>query len=125
MRCNVITQVKAIHGNTPEETAALFNEAMAELSSQNPTFERDGNLFWIFYTQNEHVPESLAEAYELRGEGKKCNACPYCMREQKADGTADLRKKWAICASDGHRINLESGACDTYYEAMERRAKKQ
>lgn len=124
MRYDVVTQVKVINGSTPEETAVLFNEAMHQLKGQNPTFERDGNLFWIFYTAGEYEAESLAEQYELRGEGRKCNACPYCMREQKADGTTDLRKKWAICASDGHRINLESSACDTYYEAMERRAKK-
>ena len=44
MRHKSVMQVRVISGNTPEETAMLFNESMQELSALNPKYERDGGV---------------------------------------------------------------------------------
>lgn len=45
MRRQSVPQIRAICGNTPQETALLFNEAMQELAPFNPRYERDGGVF--------------------------------------------------------------------------------
>lgn len=115
MKNKSVMQVRAISGNTPEETAMLFNEAMNELSTLNPRYERDGGLFWIYYTVESREPETLAEVYELKGEGKSCGDCPFCMRDLNRFGTEDKRKKWATCSRTGEKVYTGSSACDDYY----------
>lgn len=108
-------QVKVISGNTPEETAAMFNSAMTELAALNPKYERDGSIFWIYYTIETREPETLAEAFEDKGEGKCCGDCPFCMRDLNRFGTEDKRKKKATCSQTGERVYVWSSACDEYY----------
>lgn len=115
MRRKSVMQVRAISGNTPEETAMLFNDAMNELAALNPRYERDGGLFWIYYTVESREPETLSEAYELKGEGKNCGDCPFCMRDLNRFGTEDKRKKWATCSQSGEKVFIGASACDAYY----------
>lgn len=109
-------QVKVISGNTPEETAAMFNSAMTELAALNPRYERDGGIFWIYYTVEQKEPETLAEAFEVKGEGATCGDCPFCMRDLNRFGTEDKRKKRATCSKTGSQVYVWGSACDEYYK---------
>ena len=121
MKRNSITQVRAISGNTPEETALLFNEVMMELADLRPTYERDGNLFWVFFKVDVTETETLAEDYEVRGEGAYCKDCPHCHRDVNRFGEYDGRKKKATCTLKGERCWIDSRACDEFYLEKERK----
>ena len=112
------TQVRAISGNTPEETAALFNETMMELSQLHPTYERDGKMFWIFYNVVVEEPETSEEVFEMNGQGAHCIDCPFCSRDLNRFGEPHGRKKWATCAKTGERVCINSRACVHYYDTL-------
>lgn len=122
MKTKTIFQTKAVTGNTPQETALLFNQTMQELADLNPTYERDGNTFWIFYTVTQQEPETIKDVCELDGEKATCYDCPYIMRDLNRYGNIDTRKRWATCGKTGERTHIESSACDEYYR-LERRKK--
>ena len=123
MRHKSVMQVRVISGSTPEETAMLFNESMQELSALNPKYERDGGVFWIYYTVEQREAETLAEAFEINGEGKCCGDCPFCIRDLNRFGAEDKRKKKATCSQTGEQVYVWSSACDTYY-ALEKGGSK-
>ena len=111
-----VTQVKVISGNTPEETAAIFNSTMQELAMLNPKYERDGSVFWIYYSIEAKEPETLAEAFENKGEGRRCGDCPFCMRGLNRFGQVDGRKTKATCSKTGTQVYVWNSACDEYYK---------
>lgn len=124
MRTKSIPQMRAIQGSTPTETAMLFNEAMMELAELNPTYERDGQTIWIYYSITQSEPETLAEYHEEQGERAQCIDCMYCMRDLNRFGSIDGRKKWATCGKTGERTNIHSAACDTYYTLSQRERRR-
>ena len=87
MRTKSIPQTRVIAGNTPQETAMLFNEAMTELADLNPKYERDGNVFWIYYTVVKTEAETIVEQHEMMGERAHCIDCPYLMRDLNRFGS--------------------------------------
>lgn len=110
-----IPQARAISGSTPQETAMLFNQTMMELADLNPTYERDGNVFWVYYTIVRNEPETVVEEHEIEGEYVHCSDCPYLMRDLNRFGSIDGRKKWATCGRTGERTNIDSRVCEEYY----------
>ena len=117
MRQISIPQVLPITGSTPQEAAMLFNQTMMELAPMHPTFEKDGNTFWIYYTVEYREPETVCEEHEQKGEGAHCVDCPYCVRDLNRFGDIDVRKKHATCTKlSGQRIRIDSSACDIYYQ---------
>ena len=121
-----IPQVIVVSGETPEETAALFNAKMMELADLNiePTFERDGNLFWIYYDITTTVCETKVEEYEQEHGHHNCSECPYCKRDLNRFGQPNQRKKHATCTNNHCRTRLDSSACEEYYKELERRDAK-
>ena len=119
-KMRTITQhrVEAITGDTPQEAAMLFNEAMDRLAGLNPTFEREGSTFWIHYKIVHEEAESISERYELAGKAAHCIECPYVIRDLNRFGNVDTRKKWATCGKTGVRMSIRSRACDTFYESF-------
>ena len=111
-------RVEAIAGDTPQETAALFNEAMDRLAELNPTFEREGNTFWIYYKIVHDEAETISEQFELKGCTGHCNECPFLIRDKNRFGGVDARKKWATCGKTGERTRIDCRACDIYYETL-------
>lgn len=120
MRTKSVVQVRAIQGNSPQETAMLFNEAMQELASLNPTYERDGSTFWITYTVVRDEAETLSEKYELMGDKSTCADCPKVVRDLNRFGEIDARKKWALCGKTGERVRIGARACDLFYKILEK-----
>ena len=115
MRSKSIPQTRVIAGNTPQETAMLFNQAMTELADLNPTYERDGGMFWIYYTVVAHEPETVVEEHQENGEYAHCIDCPYLMRDLNRFGNIDGRRKWATCGKSGERTHVDSTVCEEYY----------
>lgn len=63
MKAISIPQVRPVSGNTPQEAAMLFNEAMRELAPLHPTYTQDGCTFWIYYSIEYKEAESIADEY--------------------------------------------------------------
>ena len=122
MRHITITQVRPVTGNTPQEAAMLFNEAIMELAPLHPSYVREGDTYYITYTIEYREAENICDEYELKGEGAKCVDCPHCVRDLNRFGDIDVRKKHATCtAKEGMRIRIDSSACEIYYEGKESR----
>ena len=124
MKSRSIPQTRVIAGATPQETAMLFNQAMEELAGLNPTYERDGGMFWIYYNVVTHEPETVTEEYQERGEYAHCLDCPYLMRDLNRFGSIDGRKKWATCGKTGERTHVDSAVCDEYYSINSRERRR-
>ena len=98
----------------------LFNQAMTELADLNPTYERDGGMFWIYYTVVAHEPETVVEEHQENGEYAHCIDCPYLMRDLNRFGSIDGRRKWATCGKSGERTHVDSTVCEEYYNINQR-----
>lgn len=116
MRHLTIPQIRAITGNTPQEAALLFNEAMMELAPLHPTFTREGDTYYIQYSVEIKEAETITEEHGLKGEHHKCEECHHCIRDLNRFGDIDARKVWATCSMTGERIRIRSEVCDTYYK---------
>ena len=116
MKSKKIVQTRFIDGSDGHDTAAEFNQVMMDLADLNPSFERDGKSFWIFYSVEINEPEDLIEAHEMNGERHKCHECPHCVRDLNRFGDIDARKVWATCAKTGKRTRINLNACDIYYK---------
>ena len=116
MKTTKITQARFINGSDGHDTQEEFNQAMRELAFLNPRFERDGNSFWIFYSEILEEPESLAEKHEMEGEKAHCSDCPFFARPMSRFGVIDGRAKHGTCGKHGTRQHIDSTACDDYYK---------
>lgn len=122
MKTKKVVQARFIDGlHGGHEACEEFNRTMLELAEFRPTYERNGDSFWIFFTVETEESETLAEECELKGEKAQCNDCPYIMRDLNRFGNIDVRKKWATCGKNGQRVSIERAACEEYYTAAGRR----
>jgi hypothetical protein len=118
MKYKKIPQSVYIEGIDGFETSALFNEKMRQLAHLNPTYERDGKSFWIFYYIVEKEPETLAEKFEEEGKKAHCMDCKKCIRELNRFGEVHGVKKYATCGRTGECVRIDSSACDDYYREL-------
>ena len=51
MRSTTIPQVECVEGRTRQEAVLKFNKRMNELAYVNPSWEREGDVFWITYNK--------------------------------------------------------------------------
>ena len=115
MKITTIPQVECVEGRTRQEAVLKFNKRMIELACVNPTWEREGDVFWITYNK-------LIEEHELKGEYRYCEDCPYCDRVVDIYGNIDARVKWGKCTRYGMvSVNLNKRVCAAYWESEERR----
>ena len=121
MKRNYVAQTKYICGQDAWETAEQFNEAMRELACLNPTYEREGNAFWIFYKVELVEEEEIGAEPKCNDNHAKCIDCPYLMRDLNRFGNVDARKKWGTCGRTGERTHIEAQCCDILTDLMERR----
>jgi len=117
MRTITTHRMEAITGDTPQEAAALFNEAMERLAPMNPTYEREGCTFWVHYKVTYQEAETLTEMHDLAGDSAHCVECPFIHRDLNRFGNIDARKKWGTCTKTGDRVFISDKACDLLYEA--------
>lgn len=115
MKHIVIPQIRAITGDNPQDAALRFNETMLELAPLHPTFQREGDTYYIQYSVMIDEPESLADERKLKGEHHKCGECQHCIRDINRFGDIDARKVWGTCALTGVRVRIRGDVCDEYY----------
>ena len=122
MNISMIPQVECIEGKTRQEVVMKFNKRMVELAYVNPSWEREGDVFWITYNKLAEEPENVVEEHEMKGESLHCIDCPYCDRVTDIYGNKDARVKWGKCRKYGMAsVNLNKKVCSAYWENEERR----
>lgn len=107
-------RVTAIQTATAEEFNRLINAELENRENAQITFVT--NVPFTAYVEYEIMaekPETLKEAYELKGDARACNECPYFVR------TKDRRFKWHFCAQKQKRITEYQNACEAYYQLLE------
>ena len=122
MNIYMIPQVECIEGKTRQEVALKFNKRMVELAYANPSWEREGDVFWITYKKLAEEPENVVEEHEMKGVSLHCIDCPYCDRVIDIYGNKSARVKWGKCMKYGmSSVNLNKKVCRAYWENEERR----
>lgn len=116
MKDHKYKQCALCEGKTLAESVEIFNKEMKRLANFNPTYERHGDNFLIYYTCIEKEPESLAEEMELKGCDHRCIECNYCERPTNRSGEYDGRIKKVMCKKKGHKVFIDSRVCDTFYK---------
>lgn len=122
MRHSVYPQFATIH----EESGTLFdarlNEMIYELRDYNPKVKFSESIpFYahITYTVNEKLPETVAEASELKGVSFVCGQCPYYQPMKTADGEVDKRRRYGDCDfAETGRTKCTAPACNELYELI-------
>lgn len=123
MKVTTYPQMVAVSGSTPMEAAENFNRIMYQYRDKKPTFERAGETtFYVFYSETESIPTTLADIYEMKNCTHKCSECPHFIRELTRFGEVDRRKKWGNCELTGESRTITSAACEQFYEELEKKA---
>lgn len=112
-------QCALCEGNTLAESVEIFNKEMKRLANFNPTYERYGDNFIIYYTCIEREPESLAEEMELKGCDHRCIECNHCERPKNRSGEFDGRAKKAMCLKKGCKVFIDGRVCDEFYKEQQ------
>lgn len=69
---------------------------------------------YLEYQIEEHVPETIAEEYEVAGAMHRCKECPHLER------TSDARRKRFPCQYATYGISsIDMPCCDRFYEELE------
>lgn len=107
-------RVTAIQTTTAEIFNRLINAELEQHENAQITFVTSIPFTaYVEYEITAETPETLAEAYEMKGDARACNECPYFIR------TKDKRFKWHFCAQKQKRVTEYQGACETYYQLLE------
>lgn len=99
------------------ELAELLTEKCEEFKEFCPDIKWIDGKYSAVLVYTEHIvePETLAEEYEMRGEGYTCEACPH--RVPITDGRS--RHNWR-CERRKKGTDIDFPACVTFYEELER-----
>lgn len=117
MKTKTRLRVKAIHADTADEFNAIIDEILNAANAPKITYmEALPFAAYVEYRETQEIPETIAERYELQGEGATCGDCPFLVR------TKDKRCKWHYCAQHEQRATEGRPACDVFYEWKEARA---
>lgn len=109
---------ETVKADSPEVFDLKMNDIFlrASASGKEPVvkfFDSMGFCACVRYYVSEAIPESLAEKYELEGNGYICSECPYFELPQ------DRRRKNVRCEKAKRLISADSHACDIFYLALE------
>lgn len=103
-----------IYGSTPDEFQQRMNEALADLHDPEITFPQIPLTAYIMASEWEMVPESLSDAYALRGERYVCENCPYFKRTKN-----DLRRRWHFCLLENEPTRDDQPACEEFFRQLD------
>ena len=107
-------RVHAIQTATADEFNRVINAELEKHENANITFLTSVPFTaYVEYEITTETPETLTEAYELRGDARACQECPYFVR------TKDKRYKWHFCAQKQKKVTECQGACEAYYQLLE------
>lgn len=115
MKENKYTQCILCEGETFQAAVDKFNEVMRIHAAFNPTFERAGEKFLVYFKVTERTPETIVEAKQLEGCSHHCEDCSHCIRDLNRFGEVDKRKKKAWCELKNNKTMTSMEVCDTFY----------
>ena len=119
MRSRSYQQFAIVAADSAQQLTEQLNAELIRLRNKNPIVTFEGLIARIQYMEDESVPETLAEEYEMQGVKLTCEDCPFFCPTIKADGTRDLRAKWGGChLKEGGAAKRTSAACDTLFEKL-------
>lgn len=122
MKNSVYEQFATVHEDSASLFDARLNEKIYELRGHNPKVRFSESIpFYahITYTVNEKLPETVAEASELKGVSFVCGQCPNYRPMMTADGEVDKRCKYGDCDyADMGRTKQSTPACEELYELI-------
>lgn len=105
-------KVRVIDGSCAEEFENALNAVLSEIKEPQIMFDSNRPfLAYVTYDDYRKVPESVRDAYELRGEYHYCGECPYYTP------SADKRIKHITCAV-GERTRADRCACELFYKEL-------
>lgn len=107
-------RVHAIQTANADEFNRVINAELEKHENANITFLTSVPFTaYVEYEITTETPETLTEAYELRGDARACQECPYFVR------TKDRRYKWHFCVQKQKRVTECQNACEAYYQLLE------
>lgn len=114
-----LKQTKIVTASTAAEFEDKLNQALAEVAEKGAKHELTFNMnqgfcAYIVYDERIAKPETLAEEYEMRGEGYRCSECPLFKP------SPDKRVKYTTCGHGVRRCEANDWACDWFYEQLEK-----
>lgn len=119
MKSHSFTQCVLCMGDSLAQSIDIFNEKMAELAVNRPTYERIDGGFIIFYRKTEWEAECIAEEKELQGIKHTCSECNHCNPPTKRNGEPDGRVKNFLCNEGACLISRNSPVCDVFYKEQQ------
>ena len=119
MKAQSIQQFAIVQNDSAAQFEEELNARMRDLSKNIPKVTFDGLTAYISYTEQVHIPETLADEYELQGVCFHCEDCPEFCSILKEDGTEDKRLKYGECQySEYGRTYKDSPACDMLFKLI-------
>ena len=114
MKTKTRLRVTAIQAASAEEFNEIIAEVLERADAPKITFLQAAPFTaYVEYREVEEIPETLAECYELAGEGATCGECPFLVKSK------DRRCVWHYCAQYGKKTKETTPACDNFYELKE------
>lgn len=109
---------ETVKADSPEVFDLKMNDIFlrAASSGKEPIvkfFDSMGFCATVRYFVSEAIPETIAEKYELEGNGYLCQECPYFLLPE------DRRRKNVRCEKAKRLVSADSRACDIFYLALE------
>lgn len=114
MKTKTRFKVIALQAGSAEEFNERIAEALENATAPKITYMQ-GVPFaaYIEYKEVLEIPETIAERYEIAGEGATCGECPFILK------STDRRCVWHYCAQYGKKTKETTPACDNFYELKE------
>ena len=105
-------RVRVIDGADARDFEDVLNEVLDAISDPDITFDRNRPfLAYVTFTETIEIPESVQDAYEMRGEYHFCGECPYWEKP------TDRRIKYDYCDL-GEKVGEKTAACDLFYKML-------
>lgn len=117
MKRTRMTRYVGLEARTAGELGELLTAKCEELKEYRPEIVwnlGNGNSAFLVYEEHVEEPETIAEEYELRGEGYTCESCPF--KEPITDGRS--RHRWR-CPRRPQGTDIDCKACVKFYQALE------
>lgn len=116
MTKQVLQRYKNVKADNADDFALKLDEAIRTLKiNEQPQIDRNiPYLAHIFYLEEITVPESIKEEYEVDGKKFYCSDCPHFTKPE------DGRKKHVLCGMCKKYVEVNTEACDWFYERFDK-----
>lgn len=119
MRESCYQQYAIVQADSASLLTERLNEKLKQLKDKDPAVVFDGLTARICYTERFDVPESISDAWSIKGVHLTCSQCPFFEPIEKSDGTPDGRRKWGKCpCAEGGRAYSDGSACDSLFRMI-------